>query len=266
MATIVGTLAAVLALIKSSAWLVLVSLLLVCLASVSGLYARRERSILNSASTVIEGHSIDSLNVANLRRRVNRTFIMQEAHQTVRIVGEDMEITWKYTGFCKADGVSSMEFSIDSDENTPFEKLKCVAFDLGHDPDMSHEIYPVLIGTEGISKKVSVTFLESMKANQPFGVQMSFTLPRCVKAGFGYYTSTSSFAQARGQRYIVRLIFVGTAPQWLRVYESTTRRPNKLLKTLPPISRSSGGCAYVDVVDDRHGKSARVYAFWRHSL
>jgi small basic protein len=155
LATVLGTGISILALIQSRAWLVLISFLFVCISIAMWWYARQRRVVLNLASTVIEGHSIDSLNIANLRRRVNQTFIVQTAHHKVRIEGENMELTWTYTGFCRTDQVSTMEFSIDSDEGTTFEQLHCVAFDLGHDPEMAHPIRPILVGTEGISKKTN---------------------------------------------------------------------------------------------------------------
>lgn len=266
LATIIGTVITVLALIQSSAWLLLTSLLIVCLSICAVLYARRQRLTLNAASTVIEGHSIDSLNIANLRRRVNRTFVIQEAHHTVRVKGEDLEITWKYSGYCRADRVSAMEFSIDSEDGTEFNQLDCVAFDLGHDLEMTHKIRPVLIGSDGISKKISVPFLEPLKKHQPFGVLLTCTLPRCVTAGFGYYSSTLSFAQRRVRRCVVHLMFEGPAPSWMRVYESTSKRPNELVKTLRPSRQRRGLCEYLDVIEDRHGQSARVYAFWRDSI
>src|SRR5271168_651370 len=145
-ATIAGLVISLLALLHSRAWLILTSLLFVGLAVAVGLYARRGRQALNAASIVIEGQSIDSLNIANLRRRVNRTFVIQEAHHTARITGEDLEITWKYTGFCRAKRETAMEFSIDSESGTSFEELNCVAYDLGHDPGMAHAIRPVLVG------------------------------------------------------------------------------------------------------------------------
>jgi len=82
-ATIVGTVTSILAVIQSRAWLVFTSLLFVCLSIAAGLYARKKRLALNAASTETEGHSIDSLNIANLKRRVNRTLVIQEAHHTV---------------------------------------------------------------------------------------------------------------------------------------------------------------------------------------
>jgi hypothetical protein len=266
LATIVGTAVGVLALLQSRDWLVLASLLFVCLSIVAALYARKGRLALIAASTVIEGHGIDSLNIANLRRRLNRTFVIQEAHHTARIEGEDLEITWRYSGYCKKDRETAMEFSLDADDNIAFDKLDCVAYDLGHDPDMTHEIRPVLVGTEGISKKISVPFLEPLKANQSFGVLLKCTLPRCVKAGFGYYTSTLSFAQAQVPRCEVHLIFVGAAPNWMRVYESTPQRSARLVKTLPPFSKEPDLCKYVDVAEDRQGQSARVYMFWRDTV
>src|ERR1700751_4413554 len=109
-ATIAGTAVSVLALFESRAWLVLISLFFVCVSLATILYKRKERRTLAAASTVIEGHSIDSLNIANLRRRLNRTFFVQEAHHTARIDGEHLEITWKYSGFCRKKSASAFEF------------------------------------------------------------------------------------------------------------------------------------------------------------
>ena len=266
LATILGAVVSVVALLQSRSWLVVTSLLFICLSMLAVVYARRERLALNAASNVIEGRSIDSLNIANLRRRLNRTLVIQDAHHTARIEGEDLTITWRYSGYCRAKGESAMEFSIDSDDNIAFDKLNCVAYDIGHDPLMTHEIRPVLIGTEGISKKLSVPFLEPLKANHSFDVLLKCTLPRCVKAGFGYYTSTLSFVQDRVGRCVVHLIFVGAAPSWMRVYESTPQRPTTLLRTLPPVLREPGICEYVDVAEDRQGQSARVYLFRRDTV
>lgn len=265
LATIVGAIVSIFALFQSRAWLVLAGGFFVCLSIGAGLYARRERLALAAASTVIEGHSIDSLNMANLRRRLNRTFIIQEAQHTARIEAEDLKITWQYSGYCRAAHTSSMEFSIDSDNSTAFDKLDCVAYDLGHDPDMTHEIRPLLVGTEGISKKISVPFLEPLEAHQSFGVLLRCTLPRCLRPGFGYYTSSLSFAQDRVRSNIVRLLFVGPTPSWVRVYECTARGA-KLLKNLAPARQEASVCEYVDIVEDRPGQSARVYAFWRDSV
>jgi hypothetical protein len=172
----------------------------------------------------------------------------------------------EYSGYCRSKCEAAMEFSINADANTPSESLNCVAYDLGHDPEMRHEIRPLLVGAEGISKKISVPFLEPLRANQSFAVLLKCTLPCCLKSGIAYYTSTLSFAQARVRRCVVHLIFVGAAPSWLRVYESTPKRPATLLKTLPPSRQESDLCEYVDVAEDRQGQSARVYLFWRNTV
>jgi hypothetical protein len=263
LATIVGTVTSILALIQSRAWLVFTSLLFVSLSIIAGLYARNKRLALNAASTEIEGHSIDSLNIANLKRRVNRTVVIQEAHHTARIEGENLEITWQYSGYCKADRETSIDFSIDSDDSTAFENLDCVAFDLARDPGMAQPIRPLLVGSEGISRKLSVPFLEPLKAHDSFAVLLKCTLPRCVKAGFGYYTSTLSFTQERVRRCEVRLIFAGPAPNWLRVYECSGQRRPELLKSLTPVLQTTDSCEYHDVEEERPGQSARIYVFWR---
>ena len=263
LATILGAVVSVLAVLQSRAWLVLTSLFFVGLAIAAGLYARRERLARDAASTVIEGYSIDSLNMANLRRRLDRDFVVQEADHTARIEGEDLKITWKYSGYCRAVHASAFDFSIDSGAGTAFEDLDCVAFDLGHDPDMRRAIRPLLVGPEGISKKISVPLLEPVAADQPFGVLLKCTLPRCVTTAIGYYTSTLSFAQSRVRRCTVRLEFVGVAPTWMRVYDCSHPRAPVLMKSLTPSSREPGCCEYVDTVEDVPGQSARVYMFWR---
>jgi len=266
LATIAGLIVSIFALFQSRAWLALTSFLVVCLATGAVLYARKQRLAVARASTVIEGQSIDSLNIANLKRRVNRTFVVQEAKHTARIEGKNLEITWKYSGYCRAARASTMEFSIDSEARTSFGDLDCSAYDLGHDPEMVRQIRPLLIGTDGISKKISVPLLEPVSAREPFGVLLKCTLPRCLPAGSGYYTTTLSFAQDRVPRYEARLIFVGTAPSWVRVYDCTPPRPPTLVKTLAQSHHEPGLCEYIDVVEDAPGQSARVYMFWRDSV
>ena len=263
LATIVGTATSIFAVIESRAWLVFTSLVLVSLAITAGLYARKKRLALEAASTEIEGHSIDSLNVASLKRRVNRTLVIQEAYHTARIEGENLEITWRYSGYCKAVRETAIDFSIDSDDSTAFENLDCVAFDLARDPVMVRPIRPLLAGSEGISRKLSVPFLEPLKANESFSVRLQCVLPRCVKAGFGYYTSTLSFAQDCVSRCEVRLIFAGSTPSWLRVYECSAQRRPMLLKTLTPVRQTENSCEFIDVEEERPGQSARIYAFRR---
>jgi hypothetical protein len=266
LATVAGLIVSILALFQSRAWLLLTSLLVVCLAIGAVLYARRQRLAVATASTVIEGRSIDSLNIANLKRRVNRAFVVQEAKHAARIEGNNLEIIWTYSGYCRVAHASTMEFSIDSETRVSFDELDCSAYDLGHDPEMARRIRPLLVGTDGISKKISVPLLEPVKAQESFGVLLKCTLPRCLPAGSGYYTSTLSFAQERVPRYEVRLVFIGTPPSWVRVYDCAPPRPATLLKTLAPSHHEPGLCEYIDVVEDAPGQSARVYMFWRDSL
>jgi len=262
-ATIVGAIVSVLALIQSRTWLVLISLLFVCVSVVVGIYGQRNRLAIDAASIKVEGHSIDSLNIANLRRRVNRSLVIQEAHHTALIHGEDLSVSWKYTGYCKTDRTSAMDFSIDSDSSTPFEKLDCWAYDLGHDPAMSYKIRPFLIGPEGASKKISVPFLEPLTAQQSFGMLLKCALPECVKAGFGYYTSTLSFSQERVGRYTTRLTFIGRPPEWLRAYEYADSGEPGILKNLSPILHAPALTEYLDEAENIPGQTARIYVFWR---
>lgn len=119
------------------------------------------------------------------------------------------------------------------------------------------------MGSEGISRKLSVPFLEPVSTSDSFKVILKCHLPRCLKPGFGYYTSTLSFAQDRVSVCEVRLIFAGSIPCWLRVYGYGAQSSPWLLKTLTPVRQTAYLSEYVDFEKERPGQSARIYVFWR---
>ena len=166
-------------------------------AIVSLLYLKRQGQRLASAAIEIEGLSIDALNAANLRRRINRSLIIQSADQQVTIDGDDLDMVWHYTGYCRAERETLIEFSVDSSKSMPFTELDCYAFDLRHDPDQQHKIKPLLIGPDGISKKIGVPFLEPIGRNGPFDIALHCRLPGVFPPQLGYYTSSLSLDQKR---------------------------------------------------------------------
>ena len=100
-------------------------------------------------------------------------------------------------------------------------------------------------------------------AQQPFGVLLECALPGCMKAGFGYYTSTLSFNQDRVRLLTVRLVLFDVRPSWVRVYECGAGGATKLLKDLRPVSGNRDVAEYLDIVEGAAGQSARIYVFWR---
>jgi hypothetical protein len=262
-ATILGMVISVLGLVQSRGWLTAIGVFFVGTSVVAVAYARRERLVVSSATVQLEGRSIDSLNVANLRRRVNRTLVIQDVHHIARVQGQDLKITWQYTGYCRADRETAIEFSVDSDNSIPFGALNCFAYDLARDPSKRHKIRPILIGPEGTSKKLAVPFLEPLVAQQRFAVLLKCKLPGCVKAGFGYYTSTLSFDQARVRRCITRLVFAGDRPLWVRTYDCLASGKTTLLKELFPVRQDRESSEYLDVAENVAGQSSRIYTFWR---
>lgn len=262
-ATILGTAISLLALIQARNWLAMVGLPLIGVALIAGYYARRERLALKSATITIEGRSIDALNAANLRRHINRTHTIQEIRHTALIDGEDLRVEWTYSGYCRAKQASAFEFTLTAESATPFERLDCIAYDLSRDAAMMHAIRPLLVGSDGISKRLSVPFLEPLKIHQPFAIMLKCTLPHAVKRGLSYYTLRLAFAQDRIPRATVQLVFSGTRPNWLRVYECVPHKEPRLLKTLNVQREEKKRFEYCDAIDDAPGQSARVYAFWR---
>src|ERR1700722_638957 len=257
--SILGTAIGVLGFIQSSQWLAVLSLFFMGASVAVLLYAERQRQRLRLAAVKIEGRSIDSLNVASLGRRLNRSLVIQEADQVATIKGKDLAVTWEYRGYCGAPHESVIEFSIDTDNHIPFDRLDCFAYDLQHDPKRMHRIRPVLLGADGLSKKIAVPLLQRLSLREPFNVLLTCTLPGCMKSGVEYYTSTLSVAQERIQKSTVRLVFLGGRPKWLRVYECDASGATKLLKDMRPSRETAQLIEYTDLANAIQAQSARIY-------
>ena len=260
---LLGPVTTIIGLIQSRGWMAGIGAFLVCASILSVLYARQQRLRVVSASIEIDGISIDAVNAANLRRRVNRSLTVQTAEHTATIDGVDLEITWRYTGYCRVARETAMEFSVDSGASIPFTRLDCFAYDLKGDPEKRHKIQPLLIGPDGISKKIAVPFLQPLQANQPFDVMLRCRLPATYTTRTGYYVSTLSFDQDTVVMCTVQLIFLRQRPDWVRVYEcDSTGRP-RLLKNLPPVREDEKSSEYQDIGDNLPAQSARIYVFHR---
>ena len=233
-ATIVGGAVSLVGLVQSRAWLTGIGVLCLLGSLLALGYARSAGLAAKSAAVRIEGRSIDSLNLANLRRRVNRTLVVQAVHRQADIEGEDLRIASRYTGYCRAERETALQFGVDSDTNVPFDEMECFAYDLRRDPNMEHRIRPLLIGPDGSSKKIAVPFLEPLAPREPFDVLLKCTLPGCMQGGLEYYTSTLSFDQDRVARCTVRLTFVGDVPAPCASTSATPPAFPRCLKDLRP--------------------------------
>ena len=261
--TVLGTVVAFFGLIQSLSWLAGIGALLVAGSILAVAYGRQQHQLLNSAILRVENRSIDSLNMANVRRRVNQTLVIQEAFNTATIRGENLTIRWICTGYCRGERESAIEFSIDSDNVLPFVELECFAYDVRNDPQRKHRIRPVLIGPDGMSKKISVPFLAPLGTLQPFKIDLTCELPRCMKAGLDYYSASVSFAQEHVPRYTVTLAFEEQRPEWVRVYECDSTGTSRLLRQLPLETTDAERAVYTDIAEDLPAQTARVYFFER---
>ena len=261
--TILGTIVAFFGLVQSFTWLAGVGALLVTVSVGTVVYARQQHRLLRAAAHRIEGRSIDSLNAAALRRGFNRTLVLQTATNIATIRGQDLRVQWDCSGYCRAQRASAMEFSIDTDNNIPFDEFQCEAYDLAHDPDGRHQIRPVLLGPDGTSKKIVVPFLKPIRAKEAFEIRLDYELPGCMKPGLDYYTASLSFVQDRVPHYEAKIVFERDKPQWVRVYESAPDGSSRLLRDLPPESEDDQHAVYRDIADDVSAQSARIYLFRR---
>jgi hypothetical protein len=260
-ASILGSVVALLGIIQSQTAIALGGAFFVALSVVTLVYARRHQRLLQSASISIEGLNLDSLNIANLRRRMNRTLVLQRGYQLAKIEGRDLTVAWQYEGFCCANRETSIEFSVDSENNLPFEELDCFAFDLQQDPDRRHKIRPMLVGGDGLSKKIAVPFLKPLTSQQPFSVLLNCQLSGCISTGVQYYTSTVSFDQRHVNQLAVHLIFVRNSPDWVRIYQCDKSGHPKLFSELRPFKNDGETCEYIDLAEHVPGQSVRIYVY-----
>jgi len=262
-ASVLGTFLGLLGAIQSLTWLAAVGGLMLVGSLGAFAYARRQHELMESAALEVAGRSLDSLNIASLRRRLNRSLMIQDAQNEAIIDGENLTIRWKCIGYCRADRETSIEFSIDTDNHIPFNELNCFASDLRHDPAKTHRIRPILLGPDGISKKIAIPFLAPLTAGQPFDVVLTCELPGCMRSGVDYYTASLSFDQDRIQHFSVRLSFLRARPNWLRVYEPGTSGAAKLLKDLRPTRKNDDSTEYLDTGENVSSNLIRIYVFSR---
>jgi len=216
------------------------------------------------AALRLSGRAIDSLNMANLLRHENRSLMVETSENSAIISGADIVISWRCEGRCRADHESAIEFSIDSDSRLPYDAIGCLAYDLGNDPKQQHRIRPILVGPDGISKKISIPFLRPLSKNERFSVLVTSALPGCMRYGIDYYTATFSFSQPEAVRCIIHLVFLDERPAWVRVYDQDASGRVTELGDLRPTSVHAKKTEYREVMPNASPRSARVYLFERH--
>jgi hypothetical protein len=264
--TVIGTAVGLFGIIQSHAWLAALGILAMIASVATFIYARHERGQLRAAFVTVEGRTIDCLSLATLRRRMNRSLTIQRAEHVAMISGEDLKATWHYAGYCHGMNESSIEFSIDADSHVPFDDLACSAFDLVNDSRKEHPIRPILIGSDGISKKVAVPLLAPLGPGNRFEVLLSCELPGCMKAGIDYCTATVSFDQDRILDYSMKLMFEDGKPDWVRAYEAGSTGTTRLLKELKLVRSTGSRVDYLDAAGEISARSARIYVFRRPNV
>jgi len=259
--TLLGCGLAVLGVVQADPWLALLGIACSAASATSALTSPRNQARAHPTGLNIDGLNADSLHIANTRRRLNKSLRLTRAFQVAIIDGADLHLAWQYDGSCRARTERTVEFSIDSENNIPFEELDCFAFDLQNDPERLERIRPTLVGCDGVSKKISVPFLHPLTLKDSFSVLLNCKLPGCVTSGVQYYTSSLSFDQASIESASVHLIFVRARPEWVRVYECAKNGRATFLSELRPFRDDGATCEFVHSAQNVPGQSVRVYLY-----
>src|SRR5262249_15169401 len=134
-ATAFGSLVSAVALVQSRTWLSVFGAAMLMVAIVALLYARHERRLISSAAVRLGGRNLDSLNIASLRRELNRSLVIDAADHVAEIEGANLAVSWRYSGYCRSDRESVFVFSVDTDNFIPFDELHCFAYDMMRDAE-----------------------------------------------------------------------------------------------------------------------------------
>ena len=222
------------------------------------------KKYIKTTNTVIGDKKIDALNVANIVKKVNTSLKIQEATHLIKVHGKNLFLTFEYSGYCKSkEGESGFVYSIDSDVNIPFEKLTCYGFDLLNDPRRKHKISPLLLGPDGLTKRVGLPFISHLSEGDPFHVVLFCELPGCMKFGKDYVTSTLAFDDDKGiKKFSVKIEFVENHPKWVRLYDATSGEP-RLVKDLKPARTKARSVFYEENYQNIESQKALVYLFER---
>lgn len=259
--SIFGSALALLGLAQSEPWLAGLGIAFSAASASTALYLKRKLHVGHSPGIRIEGLNLDSLNIANLRRRLNRSLTIERAFHVAIIDGTDLHIAWQYDGYCRNQAETTIEFSVDTENNVAFDELDCFAFDLQNDPERLHKIRPILVDSDGVSKKISVPFLQPLALRERFSVLLNCNLPGCITTGVQYYTSSLSFDQTSIERAAVHLIFARTRPEWVKVYECDQHGRPRAATELRPFRDDGATCEFVDMTHRVPGQSVRIYLY-----
>jgi hypothetical protein len=259
--SIFGSALALLGLARTEPGLVFLGIALSAASASAALYLKRNPALRRSTGVTIDGLNLDSLSIANLRRRLNRSLTVERAFHVGIINGTDLNIAWQYDGHCRSQAETTIEFSVDTENNVAFDELDCFAFDLQNDPERLHKIRPILVGSDGVSKKISVPFLQPLGFRERFSVLLNCNLPGCITTGVQYYTSSLSFDQGSIESATVHLMFVRTRPEWVKVYECDQHGRPRSAAELRPFRDDGATCEFVDMTQNVPGQSVRVYLY-----
>lgn len=256
--SIFGSTVALLGIALPQTWLAFLGVSLATASAVAGLHLTK----LHAPTPIsIEGFSLDALHIANLRRRRNRSLLLERAFQIAIVNGSDLTLAWQYNGKCKTAGETNIEFSIDSENNIAFDQLDCYAVDLLNDPGRERPIRPTLVGSDGVSKKIRVPFHHPLSQGDSFSILLRCTLPGCVTTGTQYYVSSLSFDQPSIESAVVQLIFPSEKPAQVKVLDYNPQKGLQYIRTLRPFRDDGTTCEYVDMEHSVPGQWIRVYLY-----
>ncbi len=217
----------------------------------------------DSKSILVDGEADEMLTLAEGNRTTTDSLEINSAKHIFLMDGMDLTATFIYKGKCiSKTGSEGMVFSISGYSIVPLKDLKCIGFDLAHDPRKRFPIQPILKSSDGLCKKILIPFPRRLKNRDSFYIEMSYTWPNSLRHGVNHIDSSLSFSRKHLNEYIIRLIFVKNNPKWIRVFTPIKGlRSTKYEKTLPLTTNTGNKYSYIDIVDSPSAKSVRIYQF-----
>lgn len=172
------------------------------------------------------------------------------------IAGKDLICNYSYKGLIRKNGVAACEFVFSSTNAIPYSEMDCYAID----NIINERQIPKLIGSDGLVKKISVGFSNTLQVGQNFDIFLHINLKECVADNKDYVISRINYAVAHIAEYSIEITFDERAPKTINVYvmkSGSFRRE----KTIYPSKKDKN--TFYDRIDHNEAVSLRAYVFER---
>lgn len=206
----------------------------------------------------IENKKIDILPLIDPIKKEDHTLIPKHIIHKHIVANEEVTFLYYYEGICiSKNGEDNIVFNIGAEEYIPFNELKCFAYDLKNDIHKEMKISPILIGDDGLSKKIKINFLHKLEYSDNFKILFVYSFPHCLKFGKDYISVYMSYYKKTIDVFINEIIFKDIKPLYVKVYDIHNKKAHYTETLKPNVSHNE--YKYIHKINNCKGNTSIIY-------